>query len=359
MMRKCGLFILGESARQMIYGAEAEREIADLVEIVAPPQTRQSIAENPHLLADVDLILSGWEAPRLDEEFLDSAPHLKAFFYGAGAMGTVLTPAVWERGILVTSAHHANSIPVAEYTLAVILFSLKHGWELSRQTRELRSFVPRDVAPGCYGSTVGLISLGTIARMLLKLLSPFALRVIVYDPYLGAEEARALGVERATLEEVFRNADVVSLHAPLFPETTGMITGEHLASMKAGATFINTARGPLVRELEMIEVLTGRSDLQAVLDVTALEPPEPHSPLYDLPNVVLTPHMAGSTGSECRRMGRYMIEELKRYLAAKPLQWGIGADSVQRTSHRPVTLTLAQNLVTAAGPKNAALTVHS
>jgi phosphoglycerate dehydrogenase-like enzyme len=106
-------------------------------------------------------------------------------------------------------------------------------------------------------------------------------------------------------------------------ETEGMITGEHLAMMKPNATFINTARGAVVREDEMIEVLQQRPDLFAILDVTYPEPPEPGSPLYTLPNVVLTPHIAGSLDNECRRMGKYAVTELRRYLNGEPPLWGI------------------------------------
>jgi phosphoglycerate dehydrogenase-like enzyme len=114
-----------------------------------------------------------------------------------------------------------------------------------------------------------------------------------------------------------------------------MITGEHIASMKPGATFINTARGVLVREQEMIEVLRRRPDLQAVLDVTVDEPPLPESPLYQLENVVLTPHVAGSAGRECQRMGRFMVDELRRYLTGEPLKYALTKESVVRNAHTP------------------------
>lgn len=126
-----------------------------------------------------------------------------------------------------------------------------------------------------------------------------------------------------TLEEAFRQADVISLHAPDKPSTNGMITGRHFSSMKDSATFINTARPALVRQDEMIEVLRQRPDLTAVLDVCEPEPAPVTSPLFALPNVVLTPHIAGSLGPECRRMGHYMLEELKRYIAGEPLKWQI------------------------------------
>jgi phosphoglycerate dehydrogenase-like enzyme len=113
---------------------------------------------------------------------------------------------------------------------------------------------------------------------------------------------------------------VVSLHTPWLPETEGLIRGSHLASMKRGAAFVNTSRGAVVREAEMVSVLKDRPDITAVLDVTHPEPPEPDSLLYDLPNVVLTPHIAGSQGDECRRMGRLIVGELRRYVAGEPLE---------------------------------------
>jgi phosphoglycerate dehydrogenase-like enzyme len=145
-----------------------------------------------------------------------------------------------------------------------------------------------------------------------------------------------LDVESTPLAELFRRSDVVSLHAPLLDETVGLIAGEHLAAMKPGATFINTARGGIVSQDELVEVARRRPDLQFVLDVTEPEPLPPDSPLYALENVVLTPHIAGSVGTECRRMGRYMVEELRRYLAGEPLQWLITPELAAISSHRPV-----------------------
>jgi phosphoglycerate dehydrogenase-like enzyme len=133
-----------------------------------------------------------------------------------------------------------------------------------------------------------------------------------------------------SLERIFAQADVVSLHTPNLPSTRGMITGAHFSAMKSGASFINTARGAVVRETEMLQVLARRPDLTAVLDVTDPEPPVPGSALYSLPNVILTPHIAGSLQGECRRMGRYMLEELQRYLAGEPLRWTITREQAAR-----------------------------
>lgn len=336
MSRLKGIYILDSSSLPRIYGPDEQRDIAALVDLVAAPQTNQSVASNPQVLADVDVVFSGWGGPRVDEVFLAAAPRIKAIFYGAGAVGGIVTPAMWQRGIRITSAYAANAIPVAEYTLATILFSLKRGWWFARQTRQLKAYPPQKDIVGAYGATVGLVSMGMIARTLLKLLKPFSLRVVVYDPFMTPAQAAELGVELLSLEELFRQSDVVSVHTPWLAETVGMITGALLDSMKPQATFINTSRGAVVRENEMTDVLARRSDLQAIIDVTyPAEPPKPDSPLYTLPNVVLTPHIAGSLGKECQRMGRYMVEELQRYLAGKPLQWEITPELANSSSHRP------------------------
>lgn len=139
------------------------------------------------------------------------------------------------------------------------------------------------------------------------------------DPWAEVDSLRSLGLHRCdTLEELLVVSDVVTLHAPLLGETEGMITGSLIASMKPNATFINTARGALVRDNELIEVLIKRPDLTAVLDVTWPEPPVAESLLFQLPNVVLTPHIAGSVGREAQRMADLMIEEFLLWKMAIP-----------------------------------------
>ncbi len=334
-----GLFILDEEAYEMAYGPDERHTIARYVDFVAPPQTVHSIAQRMDLLSSVQVIFSGWKAPVLDERFLAAAPQLRVVFYAAGSTGNFVTDAAWNRGVIVTSAYAANAIPVAEYTLAMILFSLKHGWRMMRELRNFPHAPDRNTAFGCYRSTVGLISLGVIARTLAELLRSFDLNILAYDPYVSPETARMLGVKLVSLDEIFDRADVVSLHTPQLSETIGMIGAPHFSRLKGGATFINTARGAVVREKEMYEALEARPDLQAVLDVTEAEPIDPRSPLFELPNVVLTPHIAGSVGDECRRMGRFMVEELERFVRNEPLRWAVTPELAQYSCHRPITVT--------------------
>lgn len=317
------LFVLNEGSYSLIYGPKERAAIDEMVEIYALPQTAASVKENPSLLADAKVIFSGWGAPKMDAEFLAAAPNLKAVFYGAGSVKGMVTDDLWNRGIVVTSSWGANAIPVIEYTLSQILFSLKHGWQFALTIKRDGKYPRKDPVPGAYGSTVALISLGMIGRGVCEHLKRFDVNVIAYDPFIDPQAAAELGVELVSLDEAFARADVVSLHTPWLKETEKMIKGEHFRAMKEGATFINTARGAVVDEPAMIEALTARPDLFALLDVTYPEPPAPGSPLYTLPNVIVTPHIAGSMNNECRRMGQYAVDECRRYLNGEPLQWQV------------------------------------
>ena len=324
------LYLMDARHFDHVYGPDERRDLEKLVHFCAPLIDGKNVFANPGALAQAEVILSSWGMPKMDETFLAAAPKLKAVFYAAVTVKGFVTDASWARGIVVSSGYAGNAVPVAEFCLGMILLSLKQVWYNAVAIKQQGAWPARRSPAGAYGSTIGLISLGMVGRRVGERLRPFDLRVIACDPFVSAADAKALGVTLVPLDEIFRAADVVSLHTPSLPETRGMITGAHIASMKPGATFLNTARGAVVRETEMIEVLQRRPDLTAILDVTDPEPPLPGSPLYTLPNVVLTPHIAGSQDYECRRMGRYMVEELQRYIAGQPLRWQITQEQVAK-----------------------------
>ncbi len=321
-----GLIILDSHAYERIYGQEHLEAISSRIRLLAPPMTGQDALNRPDLLARADVIFSGWGAPRMDVTFLAAAPRLKAVFYGAGSIRYFTTDEFWARGIAVSSAYAMNAVPVAEYTLATILLSLKNYWFHAGEIKRTGRLTERIPCAGAYGSKIGLISLGMIGRLVRDRLRSFDLEVLAYDPFLSADEADQLGVELVSLDDIFRHCDVVSLHTPLLKETEGMIQGHHFELMKSRATFINTARGALIHEAEMCGVLERRPDLTALLDVAWPETPAPDSPLFTLPNIILTPHIAGSRDRECRRMGRLMIEEFDRWNRGEKLQWAISEE---------------------------------
>ena len=170
------------------------------------------------------------------------------------------------------------------------------------------------IGPGAYDETVALIGIGAVSRYLLKLLRPFNFRVIAYSDSSSDFEARELGVdELVDIETCFREAIAISNHLVDRPETLGIFQATHFASMRKGATFINTGRGAQVDEDALTEVFKSRRDLTAWLDVQHPEPPGPDSLLYTLPNVYLSSHIAGSANNELYRMSAYMIDDFVRW----------------------------------------------
>lgn len=263
-------------------------------------------------LQTLRVIFSTWGMPLLPPAVLDRLPALEAVFYAAGSVKAFARPLL-ERGILVVSAWGANAVPVAEFTLAQILLACKGYFLNTRQCRspEMRRSGQCFCGPGIYDVNVALIGAGQVARHLIRLLRAFRVNILVVDPYLSEEEAVELGVRRVSLEEAFCQAFVVSNHLPNLPETRGMLTERLFRLLPYGATFINTGRGAQVVESDLVVVLRERPDLTALLDVTDPEPPLPDSPLYTLPNVHLTSHIAGSINNEVVRLADAVIEAFK------------------------------------------------
>jgi len=324
-----GIYITLPKKENLIYGSAQKEKIEKYAEIKGTFSGEDIITSEYKLLNDVDVIFSGWGMPKLTKELLDNAPNLKAVFYAAGSVKGLVAEEFWERNIVITSAYEANGIAVAEFTLAEIIYSLKMGWQFMGAYKSRLEILNKDIQKGGYMSTVGIISLGAIGKKVCSLLKNFDVDIIVCDPYVSQETAEEMGVSLCTLEELFERADVASLHTPLLPETVHMITKKHFMAMKKNSAFINTSRGAVVNETEMIEALQLRPDLYAVLDVTAQEPLNPESPILHLENVVLTPHIAGAVGEDGRRMGQYMADEFERFVGGEPLKYSITKEKMR------------------------------
>ena len=325
--------ILNASDEIRIYPPFIRKELAEFCQIVVDKCAPADIHHYSTALAEVRFLFSGWGAPLLDAETLAYFPKLEAVFYGAGSLNPIVTEDFWATGIPICSAWAANAIPVAEFTFAHIILALKqvHQFPAFLRTTRSHSNPPHFDAGGAFGTNVGLIALGQIGRRVASMLRQLDVNVLAYDPFCTNANAAELGIELVpSLSELFERCRVVSLHAPVKPETIGMITGELISSLPPGGAFINTSRGILVREDELITVLRHRLDLTAILDVVWPEPANPDSPLYELPNVFLTSHIAGSAGGECARMGRYMVDECRRFLSGRPLQWSVTREAFLR-----------------------------
>lgn len=279
------------------------------------------------LLAEAEVLITSWGAPRLDAERLNRMPRLRAVLHAAGSVQTLVSDEFWARGIRLTSAVDANAVPVAEFTLGAILLSGK------RTFTRLRSVDPtwsawQDRRIGNVDRTVGLVGFSRIGRRVAELLWPFdGIRVLVADPYADADAVAAAGATLVPLEEMLPRVDVMSLHAPSLPATRHMIAADQLAALPDGATLINTARGALLdHDALLAECRTGRLD--ALLDVTDPEPLADDHPLRALPNVAITPHLAGSLGTETRRLADAALDELAAYAAGAAARHPITRDEL-------------------------------
>jgi len=278
------------------------------------------------LLGEAEVLLGHWGCPRLDEAMLARAPRLGLVAYAAGTVKEVVTDAVFARGIRVTSGAPANAEPVAEFTLAAVLWAGKDVlWR-----RDGGRWRPGAAPLGNWGRTIGLVGASAVGRRVIELLRPFPrLAVTLYDPYVTAEEATRLGVRKVELDELCATADVLSIHAPELPETHRLIGAAQLAALRAGATVINTARGSLLDHDALARELTdGR--LYAILDVTDPEPLPADSPLRHLPNVFLTPHLAGSEGTELARLTAHAFDEIDRWRQGQPARHEVTGEMLSR-----------------------------
>ena len=270
------------------------------------------------VLADADVLLGHWGCPTLTGETLALAPRLRMFAYAAGTVKWQVTDAVWQRNILVTSAAAANAIPVAEYTVAMILLANKGVFSFREKQRNPQAQVRFPKILGNVRQRVGIIGASFVGRAVIELLGSYRLDVAVYDPYLSPEEAEHLGVELvADLVQLCGTCNVVSLHAPDIEATRGMLQAVHFAAMPDGATFINTARPALIDQDALTANLVG-GRISAVLDVSDPEPLPADHPLVTLANVFVTPHIAGSVGNELSRMADLAIDEIEHFTTGRP-----------------------------------------
>jgi phosphoglycerate dehydrogenase-like enzyme len=286
------------------------------------------------LLAEAEIIVGHWGAPLFDAAMLARAPKLKMFAYAAGTVKWYLIPELWERDLVITSGADANAEPVAEYTLAMILLANKRVFPAIDQARGHPAWQPPADSgpPGNWAKTIGLVSASLIGRRVAALLQPFPhLTVHIYDPFVASAEIEAMGATKVDdLDTLCRSADVLSIHSPALPATENLIGAAQLAALPPGATVINTSRGHCL-DLDALTTEVDSGRLFAIIDVTdPVEPLPDDHPLRHLPNAVLTPHIAGSGGTELGRMREWVCDEVERYAAGRPQRNPVTHDMIDR-----------------------------
>lgn len=280
-----------------------------------------SADEVVELTGDAEILVTHL-AP-LSAAIMARLPNLRFVAVSRGGPVNIDMKAARERGIIVVNTPGRNATAVAEFTIGAILAETRNitrGHDALRKGHYRGDLYRADVAGReLHEMTVGLVGYGEVGRRVVKYLKAFGCRILVSDPYvqLTAEDLRD-GVLQTSLDKVVSDADVISLHARVTPETTKMINEETLRRMKPDATLVNTARGPLVDYDALYKVMAGGHLRGAMLETFAIEPVPPDWPLLQLPNVTLTPHIAGASVHTVRYAANLAAEEVRRYLAGEP-----------------------------------------
>ncbi|UXA08596.1 phosphoglycerate dehydrogenase [Mycobacterium sp. SMC-2] len=287
--------------------------LGDQVEVrwVDGPDREKLLAAVPE--ADALLVRS---ATTVDAEVLAAAPKLKIVARAGVGLDNVDVDAATERGVLVVNAPTSNIHSAAEHALALLLAAARqipaadaslreHAWKRS-------SFNGTEI----FGKTVGVVGLGRIGQLVAQRLTAFGTHLVAYDPYVSPARAAQLGIELLPLDDLLGRADIISVHLPKTPETAGLIGKDALAKTKPGIIIVNAARGGLVDEAALAEAVSSGHVRAAGIDVFAKEPCT-DSPLFELPQVVVTPHLGASTSEAQDRAGTDVAESVKLALAGE------------------------------------------
>ena len=294
-------------------------------------------------LADAEALIVR-SATRVTPELMDKAPKLRVVGRAGVGVDNIDLDEATKRGILVMSTPGGSSVSVAEHTFALLLAlvrqvpkfdaAMREGrWEKSSSGAEVR------------GKTLGLVGLGRIGREVAIRAAAFDMRLLAFDPYLSESAAAELSVKLVPLEALLAESDFISLHTAVSPQTQGMINAETIAKMKKGVRIINAARGELINEVDLAAAIKSGQVGGAALDVFAVEPPK-NNPLIGLPNVVTTPHVAGSTAEAQEELGIQVAVQVKDYLAEGVIKNAVNLPALSPEQYRRVRpyLALAERL---------------
>ncbi len=266
-------------------------------------------------VAEADALLVR-SATTVDAEVLAAAPKLKIVARAGVGLDNVDVDAATARGVLVVNAPTSNIHSAAEHALALMLAAARQiapaDASLRERTWKRSSFSGTEL----YGKTAGVVGLGRIGQLVAARLAAFGTHVVAYDPYVSPARAAQLGIELVTLDELLTRSDFISVHLPKTPETAGLIGKEALAKTKPGVIIVNAARGGLVDEEALAEAVASGHVRGAGIDVFATEPTT-DSPLFDLPQVVVTPHLGASTSEAQDRAGTDVAESVRLALAGE------------------------------------------
>ena len=283
-------------------------------------------------LEDIDFALTGWGVPTFGDDMLEGNDRLKVIAHTGGSVADLVDADVYAKGVKVCSGNYYYAESVAEGTAAYIMACLR---SIPDDVNELRAggWQNPELHPteGILDQEIGIISCGAISKILMEILQAFRCKFKVYSGHpIDPEFLKSVNAKQVSLEEVLKTCHIISLHSSLNEKTRDSIGRAEFEMMQEDAVFINTARGAIIREDEMIEVLKERPKMRAVLDVYYKEPLAAESPLRSLPNVYCIPHRGGPTIDRRKYIGMAMARELVHYANGEPLEHEISQDVASR-----------------------------
>lgn len=327
MVRPMILVVPPTPLYKKLFTDDADARLRQLGEVVRNEGDRDwSADELGDRISSATVLVTSWRTPRLTDDILDRAAQLKLVAHSAGSVKFMLDERLMARDIAVSTAGAAMIDSVAETTMLLCMLMLR---PLHRLDAGLRSGAPwfdmklAGVGDELTAQTVGVVGAGQIGKRVIRMLRAWDVNVRVFDPFLTQEQASAMEVTAyASLKEMLRGCDIVTLHAPVLPETKHLIGAEQLASMRDGAILINTARSLLVDTAALQENLrSGR--LRYATDVYDNEPLPLDDPWRTMPNTFILPHIASSTRQCFQRQGDITVSEVGRFLRGEPLQYRV------------------------------------
>jgi len=321
--------LLNKEATDRIFSQESLRKLSQMGELVVNEDSVNPDARRTkELIKGANVVITSWGSPNLNADILSAAPNLELVIHAAGSVKGIVSQELWEKGIRVTGSAPVLGMGVAETTLGLTIISLKYIWQLSENLKKGGWSEDKNKIREIYDVTIGVISAGFVGAHYIKLLQNFDVEVLLYDPFVSEEKAKEMGARKVELEELLKTSDVVSIHAPSIPETNKMINKETLKLMKDDAIIINTARGTIIDEADLLEELQ-KGRLFACLDVTDPEPPAKDHPFRKLPNVIMTPHLAGLANTGLKRIGKFVNSELNKYLNNESMVGEVKSDKLK------------------------------
>jgi D-3-phosphoglycerate dehydrogenase len=267
-------------------------------------------------------------ASKLTAEVLADPGNLKAIGRAGVGVDNVDVPAATKRGIIVANAPESNVVTAAEHTLALLLALARNVPQAHASLKEGRWDRSKFSGVELEGKVLGILGFGRIGQLVAQRAQGFGMRIVAFDPYVGAERYRDLGVEKAaSSDEVYAQADFLTLHLPKTPETEGWLDAEALAKCKDGVRILNVARGPLVVDEDLQAALDSGKVAGAALDVFRSEPITEH-PLFAYPQVIVTPHLGASTAEATDRAGYQAAEQVVAALTGGTVTTAVNVPAV-------------------------------